>query len=282
MSEHKNSVYRRISLDLKEKIQNGVYPVGTKLPPERQLMSEYQVERLTVRRALDVLARERLITKKSGLGSFVADPNAYFSVTQPSESTQKVSESVNGAGKLIKLTVKPDFAAAAAMIIDFVTSLGHERVAVVSSHAAVFTAFAGTFAAKGTFRPEDFHFIDAEIQAGDVFEAYWRSCRNGYPSTVVASTVKEAALIEASAARLGIAVPEKLSIIAANTDGKRYTGCLFATEAVKQHCSGIGWNEPDTLLPECRIQVLPSLYKGATTAPKSEASRGRAMSDYLL
>lgn len=97
MSEHKNSVYRRISLDIKEKIQNGHYPVGTKLPPERQLMSEYQVERLTVRRALDVLANEKLITKKSGLGSFVADPNAAASVTHHSESPQQVSEPVQSA-----------------------------------------------------------------------------------------------------------------------------------------------------------------------------------------
>ncbi len=282
MSEHKNSVYRRISLDIKEKIQNGHYPVGTKLPPERQLMSEYQVERLTVRRALDVLANEKLITKKSGLGSFVADPNAAASVTHHSESPQQVSEPVQSASALIKLAVKPDFAAAAAAIDEFVTSLGHERVAFVGSHAAVFAAFAGTFAAKGAFRSEDFHFIDAEIQAGAVFEAYWRSCRNGYPSAVVTSTVREAVLLEASAAKLGIAVPEKLSIIAAITDGKRYTGCLFATETVKQHCSGIGWNESNTPLPECSIQVQPRLYKGATTAEKSEASRGRAMSDYLL
>ena len=103
MSEHKNSVYRRISLDIKEKIQNGHYPVGTKLPPERQLMSEYQVERLTVRRALDVLANEKLITKKSGLGSFVADPNAAASATHHSESPQQVSEPVQSASALIQL-----------------------------------------------------------------------------------------------------------------------------------------------------------------------------------
>ena len=38
MSEHKNSVYRNISLDLMQKIKDGTFPVGSKLPPERHLM----------------------------------------------------------------------------------------------------------------------------------------------------------------------------------------------------------------------------------------------------
>jgi len=70
--------YRRIYDDLKEKIQGGTYPEGTQLPAERELCLEYGVERITVRRSLEMLVQDGLVEKRPGIGSFVrsATPEA--------------------------------------------------------------------------------------------------------------------------------------------------------------------------------------------------------------
>ena len=69
----KENGYRKICAELCDRIANGTYPAGTLLPPERKLCEEWQVERTTIRRALDVLASEGLIIKKPGVGSAVKD-----------------------------------------------------------------------------------------------------------------------------------------------------------------------------------------------------------------
>lgn len=71
MSEKKKSVYASIADDIVEKIKGGVYPVGTLLPPEREFMGIYNVQRTTVRRGLDILSAEGYIRKAAGLGSIV-------------------------------------------------------------------------------------------------------------------------------------------------------------------------------------------------------------------
>ncbi|MBQ7785809.1 MAG: GntR family transcriptional regulator [Clostridia bacterium] len=65
-------LYRKIYLDLKEKIQDQVYLPGAKLPYERELCELYGVKRVTIRKSLEMLAQEGLISKHMGLGSFVA------------------------------------------------------------------------------------------------------------------------------------------------------------------------------------------------------------------
>jgi len=68
-------LYRKIYLDLKKKIQEGVYVSGQKLPYERELCDLYGVKRVTIRKSLELLAQEGLIVKHMGLGSFVAEKN---------------------------------------------------------------------------------------------------------------------------------------------------------------------------------------------------------------
>lgn len=63
--------YRQIYLDLKNKITSGEYAPGAQLPYERVLCEEYGVERITIRRALELLVQDDLIDKRAGLGSFV-------------------------------------------------------------------------------------------------------------------------------------------------------------------------------------------------------------------
>lgn len=77
-------LYRKIYLDLKEKILSGELAPGQKLSYEREMCETYGVKRVTIRKSLEMLAQEGLITKHMGLGSFVADSHVADS-RQPSQ-----------------------------------------------------------------------------------------------------------------------------------------------------------------------------------------------------
>lgn len=62
---------RQVYLLLRERIATGVLPSGFRLPGEASLAAEYGVSRVTLRRALDQLAAEKLVTRRPGSGTFV-------------------------------------------------------------------------------------------------------------------------------------------------------------------------------------------------------------------
>lgn len=63
--------YKRIELDISEKISEGYYGYGDMLPTEQELVSQYGVSRMTVRKAMDNLAARNLLTRTPGVGTFV-------------------------------------------------------------------------------------------------------------------------------------------------------------------------------------------------------------------
>ncbi len=67
--------YKQIQEDLRQKISDGVYQPGNRLPPDSELYQYYSVNRLTVIRALEELCREGLIVRQHGSGTYVADFN---------------------------------------------------------------------------------------------------------------------------------------------------------------------------------------------------------------
>lgn len=64
--------YHRIFLLLKDSIERGQLPPGTKLPGEFALAEKHQVSRITIRRAMAALVEEGLITRRAGVGTVVA------------------------------------------------------------------------------------------------------------------------------------------------------------------------------------------------------------------
>jgi len=66
-----NLLYMQIYLQLKNEIDSGQYPPGARLPSESTLCRMHDVQRDTVRHALELLANEGLIVKQPGRGSFV-------------------------------------------------------------------------------------------------------------------------------------------------------------------------------------------------------------------
>src|SRR6187402_3265158 len=68
------ALYRQVTEDLAARVDAGEFVPGEKLAPEAQLARHYAVNRLTIRRALEGLARAGLVRTEHGVGTFVALP----------------------------------------------------------------------------------------------------------------------------------------------------------------------------------------------------------------
>jgi GntR family transcriptional regulator, transcriptional repressor for pyruvate dehydrogenase complex len=64
-------LYRQIADQLRGLVQTGEYPVGTRLPPERDLATQLGVSRPTVREAVIALEVEGLVEVRMGSGIYV-------------------------------------------------------------------------------------------------------------------------------------------------------------------------------------------------------------------
>lgn len=73
MVDHNSAVpvYLQIHNKIKEQISTGVYQAGDKLPSERELCQAYQVSRIPVRKALEMLEKDGLTHSVHGKGTFV-------------------------------------------------------------------------------------------------------------------------------------------------------------------------------------------------------------------
>ena len=67
------TLWAKIAADLRQGIQDGTYPPGSKLPSIPDLMTKYGVARDTVRDAISRLANEGLVTPLRGVGTVVRD-----------------------------------------------------------------------------------------------------------------------------------------------------------------------------------------------------------------
>lgn len=63
--------YAQLSELLRQRILRGVWASGDKLPSLETLVNEFQVARVTVRQAVDLLARDGLLSPQQGRGTFV-------------------------------------------------------------------------------------------------------------------------------------------------------------------------------------------------------------------
>jgi GntR family transcriptional regulator len=73
---HKLPRYYQVYLTLRDWIHNGNYREGTQLPTESDLCETFGVSRITVRKAVDLLAADQLIRREQGRGTFVTGNDA--------------------------------------------------------------------------------------------------------------------------------------------------------------------------------------------------------------
>jgi len=74
--------YHRIAEALRERIRVGELASGSRLDNQRQLAKSFGVTLMTLRQALELLEREHLITRRHGLGTFVAAPSVDYDILQ--------------------------------------------------------------------------------------------------------------------------------------------------------------------------------------------------------
>ena len=70
--EHSLPLYQQLQRGLRRAIEMKLLAPEDALPPERDLAEEFSVSRITVRKALDGLVSEGLLTRRQGSGTFVA------------------------------------------------------------------------------------------------------------------------------------------------------------------------------------------------------------------
>lgn len=64
----KSVLYLDVAEEIKANIMNGTYPVGSLLPTETELEQLFDVSKITVRRAIELLSSEELVEKKAAKG----------------------------------------------------------------------------------------------------------------------------------------------------------------------------------------------------------------------
>lgn len=78
--------YQQIADEIRTKILNDEYQIGTVIPPELKLQESYQVSRHTIRQAIALLVNEGFLRKEKGSGTYVDDR---FKTKEASEKRTK-------------------------------------------------------------------------------------------------------------------------------------------------------------------------------------------------
>jgi GntR family transcriptional regulator len=95
------SLKEQIKLDILKKIDDRSYTVGDMIPSERKLAESYNVNRLTVRRALDDLIVEGVVSKRPGIGTFINEKTN----GHPLAKLMGLAEEIEAMGEVVDITL---------------------------------------------------------------------------------------------------------------------------------------------------------------------------------
>ena len=105
-TNNKVPIYLKIHDLLQKRIANNEYQTGELLPSELELASEFNVSRVTIRKALDTLKDEGYISRKAGYGTVVLKKENVGNFTLVRGTSLKIDE-LGKTYKTFKLTVNP-------------------------------------------------------------------------------------------------------------------------------------------------------------------------------
>jgi len=103
MSAKRVPIYKQVYSDLKQAIQTK-YQVGDLLPPEPELEKQYNVSRVTIRKAIQMLSDECCVSVKQGHGTRVTNPGAIQRInyiTSVSETLREAGYNVRSSNILV-------------------------------------------------------------------------------------------------------------------------------------------------------------------------------------
>lgn len=93
ISREAKPLYLQLQQRIREAVKNGTLGFGDAIPAEREIASAMGVSRVTVRRAIDDLVTEGLLTQRQGVGTFVSNR-----VEQPLNTLKSFTEIIEGRG----------------------------------------------------------------------------------------------------------------------------------------------------------------------------------------
>ena len=110
MNEAYNKVplYCKLAESIEEKINEGIWKQGSRIPSERELSMMYGMSRITVRNAIDELARQGKLEKVQGKGTFVLSKSIIqnlgnvYSFSREMEKQGKISSTKLLSRELLK------------------------------------------------------------------------------------------------------------------------------------------------------------------------------------
>lgn len=94
-------IYIQMSEHLQRQIQAGVYPVGCKLPSERELAEQFQVSRMTARQAVQELVQRGQAYSQVGKGTFVSPPKIHQELRELTSFSEEMRRRGNTPSSIV-------------------------------------------------------------------------------------------------------------------------------------------------------------------------------------
>lgn len=92
ITEPRTPIYLQLREIIRTKIEEGEYLLGTAIPSENDLAEQYEINRLTVRSAVDALVHEGLLKRVQGKGVYVLGPKIKRDLDRLNDFTQTILE----------------------------------------------------------------------------------------------------------------------------------------------------------------------------------------------
>src|SRR5580704_8372669 len=105
ISRNGEPTYKRIQNVIRKRIESGLLKPGDAVASERELAKMHKVSLMTARHALADLAREGMVERRHGSGTFVAPPKIHFNKLM-SYTEQMASRGLVGRSKIISASVR--------------------------------------------------------------------------------------------------------------------------------------------------------------------------------
>ena len=152
--------YALVYQKLRDKLSEGRFPVGSRLPTEEQMSSEFDVSRITIRRALEQLVTEGYVNRRQGSGYSVIALSPPQQNCLSSFTDMVFRSGSRPTSRLLSLSeVQPGDPRAAGLPRDLVglgPLLQVRRLRCVDDRPAMLVSTWLTQSAIGAVKPEDF------------------------------------------------------------------------------------------------------------------------------
>ena len=131
--------YARIKRHIVDQIEAGQWAVNDQVPSENQLAAQFDVSRMTARRAILELTQDGILVRSQGLGTFVAEQKPTLPVLEVRNIAEEIAERghrySNRVLLLERVTAPEGIAAALALSID--KSVYHSLILHLDNDAPV-------------------------------------------------------------------------------------------------------------------------------------------------